>query len=348
MAKKIFLIILLLFLTSASFVVGAFISNKKTSVEIKRTPESAVSQESNKDVPESNESNIEIVGVKPEETKEEIPDQSDQKSENKFSFAILGDTQYFKPGTNGGYQTAVSNIKKNNPNMIFAVGDLSSCDGGLDCENKYNNWKSVLGNFASKTYPMQGNHDRVGKERADSVWEKVFNYLPSNGPSGFVKFTYSFDFEDSHFVVLDSDKPKENIINETQRNWLESDLSKNKNKNIFVFFHEPAYPTNSKIGEGLDANAKDRDALWNILTKYKVKAVFSGHEHIQSRRKVNGIYQFVFGNTDSFNHLAPKPGTAEYSYIGQAFGMVEVNGDEITVKTYSVQGNLLNSFILPK
>jgi 3',5'-cyclic AMP phosphodiesterase CpdA len=216
-----------------------------------------------------------------------------------------------------------------------------------ECETKYKNWKSILGSFGSNAYVMQGNHDRTGKEKADAVWEKVFSYLPGNGPQGFVKFAYSFDFDNSHFVVLDSDKPKEFLINETQRNWLDQDLSRTRKENIFVFFHEPAYPTNSKIDEGLDTNPKDRDALWNIFVKHKVKAVFSGHEHIQSRRKIDGIYQFIFGNTDSFNHLAPKPGMAEYSYVGPGFGIVEVEGKKITVETFSVQGKILNSFTLP-
>lgn len=269
-------------------------------------------------------------------------------SVSEFSFAILGDTQYFKPGSGGGYQTAVANIKKNNPNLVFAVGDLvSSCDKKEECEGKLSAWKNALGTLSGKTYATQGNHDRTGKDKADSAWEKAFSNFPSNGPQGYKKFTYSLDFENSHFVVLDSDKPKENDINKTQLDWLEGDLTRNKKENIFVFFHEPAYPTNSKIGESLDVNSGNRDRLWNILARYKVKAIFSGHEHIQSRRKVGGLYQFGFGNTDSFNHLAPKPGMAEYSHIGQAFGIVKVAGKEITVNVYSVNGVSLNSFKIP-
>lgn len=345
--KKIILVILLLVaLAGVSFAGGFFIAYLKNKLNPQKNSEKTIQNIA----AENSFTEIEIdnkVLTNPEEQRaEESVLEETTAPQNKFSFAILGDTQYFKPGTGGGYQTAASNIKKFNPNLVFGLGDLvSSCDGGGECEAKYNDWKSVLGSLGSKTYVTQGNHDRTGKDKADKVWEKVFSYLPGNGPQGFVKFAYSFDFENSHFVVLDSDKPKEFLINETQRSWLDKDLSSTSKENIFVFFHEPAYPTNSKIGEGLDANPKDRDALWNILTSHKVKAVFSGHEHIQSRRKVNGLYQFVFGNTDSFNHLAPKPGAAEYSYIGQGFGMVEVEEKNITVKTYSVQGKLLNTFL---
>lgn len=347
--KKVFLIILfLIILAGVSFAGGAFFAYLKNKPTFEKKSEEIIQNVSNEKPSETAPRNEDLSRV--EEQKDEPAPVSEEvpAPESKFSFAILGDTQYFKPGTNGGYQIAASNIKKLNPNLVFGIGDLiSSCDGGKECENKLIEWKKVLGSLSSKTYVMMGNHDRVGENKADSIYQKVFE-MPTNGPSGYSELTYSFDSENSHFVVLSSDKPEENLINATQRSWLDKDLDLTKKENIFVFFHEPAYPTNSKIGESLDENAKDRNALWDILAKHKVKAVFSGHEHIQSRRKVNGIYQFVFGNTDSFNHLAPKPGMAEYSYVGQGFGMVEISGTEITVKTYGVGGNLLNSFALSK
>ena len=302
-----------------------------------------------------NKAEPEVNAVQKEEPPENAIDQNQSAEVSpvpepvKFTFAVMGDTQYFKPGTNGGYQIAASSIKKINPNLVFGVGDLvSSCDGGSECEAKFNGWKSVLGSFGSKAYVMQGNHDRTGKDKADAVWEKIFSYLPGNGPQGFVKFAYSFDFENSHFVVLDSEKPKEHEVNSTQRDWLERDLSVNKKENTFVFFHEPAYPVSSKINESLDVEAGERNALWNILTAHKVTAVFSGHEHIHSRRKINGVYQFVFGNTDSFDHDMPKAGMAEYAYRGQNFGIVKMEDKKITVEVYSVNGKLLNSVTFSK
>lgn len=352
--KKIFIIVLTYVLLAAIGFGGGFLGAKqKVARETQKKMAEDVSLEIPKEVLENKDE------VEKEDVAEDISstdsDTSPQASsaqiedETEFSFAILGDTQYFKPGASGGFQSAVTNIKKLKPDLVFAVGDLvGSCDGTVECEGKLNAWKNILAPASAKPFVTQGNHDRTGGEKAGAAWEKVFNYLPTNGPVGFARFAYSFDRENSHFVVLDSDKPKENDINGKQLDWLEQDLTQNKKTNIFVFFHEPAYPTNSKIGESLDKNPGNRDRLWSILTKHKAKAVFSGHEHIQSRRQANGLYQFGFGNTEAFNHLAPKAGMAEYFHIGQAFGLVEVKGKEITVKTYSVAGNLLNSFALAK
>jgi hypothetical protein len=269
--------------------------------------------------------------------------------QNSFSFAIIGDTQYFDPANfSGGFQKAIKNIIPKNVDLVMTEGDLvGSCNGKMECEEKYRSWKSVLGGLSSKTYELQGNHDRTGKDKADAVFQRAFD-LPTNGPQGFTELAYSFNYKNSHFVILDSEKPDENVINGTQRAWLEQDLNQNKAQDTLVFFHEPAYPVSSKINESLDRRPEERDALWNILVKHRVTAVFNGHEHIASRRNISGVYQFVFGNTDSFNHDAPKPGMAEWSYVGKIFGIVKIEDEKIVVETYSVEGKLLNSFSLVK
>ena len=346
MPRKIFPIITFFLLLASSVYAGYFLAERK----ITREAEKKIVSIEKVDVEES-----EAVETIEEEKETLSPSTADVSADGSFSFAILGDTQYYKSGTDGGYYAAAASIKNMDPDLGFAVGDLvSSCEED-ECEEMLERWKDVLGELAKKTYPAQGNHDRSDKKESDAVWNEVFDHLPENGPRGLSGIVYSIDFQNSHFVVLATDNPKENDISKEQLDWLEADLAKNAEslpaggqENIFVFFHEPAYPTNSKIGESLDENPENRDRLWSILKKYKTRAVFSGHEHIQSRRNVDGLYQFGFGNTEAFNHDEPKPGTTEYFHVGRGFGLVEVLGQEVTVKTYSVGGELLDTFNLPK
>jgi hypothetical protein len=270
-----------------------------------------------------------------------------EEKKDSFSFAVLGDTQKFDPEkADGGLQQAVKNIKEKNVDLVMTEGDLlGSCDGGSGCEGKLNQWKNIFGDFFSKTYAVMGNHDRSGKEKSDKLWQKFFD-LPQNGPAGYEELTYSYDFENSHFVVLNSEKPDEHKIDKTQQDWLEKDLNGNKKDNTFIFFHEPAYPVSRHIGSSLDVNPADRDALWKILKDKKVTAVFNGHEHIVSRKKIDGIYEYIFGNTDATDYELPKEGVADYSYQGKSYGIVEVKGKEVTVNTYAVNGNLLDSYKL--
>jgi len=192
---------------------------------------------------------------------------------------------------------------------------------------------------------MKWSETTTGGSGADAVWQKEFN-LPTNGPAGFSELAYSFDYGNSHFVVLDSEKPKEHIVNDVQRAWLERDLSANKKENTFVFFHEFAYQVSQNLKDGLDADTGERDQFWNILKKYNVKYVFNGHAHLFSEKKIGNIYQIVEGDTDSTDDDFPLAGFADYAYKGKAFSVVQVDGGKINLKLYSVDGNLIKSLDL--
>jgi 3',5'-cyclic-AMP phosphodiesterase len=329
----------------------ASLNSLRGSVDIK-SEEPAI-QPSDENVPER--------GSPFEKTSQEQEAKADPKgSDSTFTFAVLGDTQRFDAGnSNGNFQKDAAEILKLNPDMVVAVGDLiGGCDGKNSDAKDYIDWKKILGPLAAKTYAVQGNHDRVSDGGScDKIWQDAFNF-PTNGPSGFSELTYSLDLKNAHFVFLDSIKPDGHQVSDTQRTWLDQDLAKNKMEDTFVIFHEPAFPVSSKIGESLDAQASQRNALWQILDKYNVTAVLNGHEHIVSRRKIdskvfpgakNSIYQLVFANTNSFNHDLPKPGIAEYaSQVQGSFGLVKVNGKEITVETRGPDGKILDTFTFSK
>jgi hypothetical protein len=266
-------------------------------------------------------------------------------SPNSVTFAVIGDTKTFSAGnSNGNLQKAVRSLSQQKFDLAFVMGDLlSSCDGASSCEKNYADWKNVMSPILPKTYEVQGNHDRTDGDKADAVWQKVFS-LPINGPAGFSELTYSFDAGNSHFVVLDSEKPQEQIINDVQRNWLEQDLAANKKENIFVFFHEPAFKMSQKSEDGLDANPGERDKLWNILKKHKVAAVFNGHFHMIARKSQDGIQQFVIGDTDSTAEDVPQKNLTDFGLTGHHYAIVSVTGKTVDVKIYSLDGNLENDF----
>jgi len=274
-----------------------------------------------------------------------------------FSFAVLGDTQKFKAGAaKGGLQRAVSRISKKKVDFVLAMGDLaSSCKGDDKCSKSWKKWKKIVYADLPKAYLVMGNHDRT-THQADDLWQDTFD-LPTNGPDGFEELVYSFDNGNSHFVILNSEKPDWHSISQEQLNWLEEDLKNDEKDNIFVFFHEPAWPVSSKIGESLDVNASERDSLWSILANYNVTAVFSGHEHLYSRRKIdksvlpgvkNDIYQFIVGNTDAYRHNAPKKKITDFYYRNKSYVVVSVNGKEVTVKDYKLNGNAVDTFKFSK
>ncbi|MBM3255936.1 MAG: hypothetical protein FJZ04_00485 [Candidatus Moranbacteria bacterium] len=270
---------------------------------------------------------------------------------DNFEFAVIGDTQKFNPGRkNGGLQKAAEGIGRKKAAFTLAMGDLATdCKGGKKCEKNWRKWKKIVLADVPEVYPVMGNHDQI-KDEAYATWRRVFN-LPDNGPEGYQEIVYSFDYGNSHFVVLNSGTS--HSVNKEQRDWLEEDLDSNQKENIFVFFHEPAWPTGDKIGESLDVHPEERDELWGILDRHGVAAVFSGHEHLFSRRKITAvqfsgaekeIYQFIVGNTDSFRHGKPRKNKADYYFTNKSYALVQVNGSEITVKNYSIGGRKMDEF----
>lgn len=272
------------------------------------------------------------------------PPIAQDSSDNKFSFAVIGDTKTFTTNSNGNLEKAIRSLSNQNFDLAFVMGDLvSSCDGGNSCEAKYNSWKNVMSPIFSKTYEVVGNHDRTGGDAANTVWQNEFN-LPTNGPAGYSELAYSLDFGNSHFVVLDSEKPNEHAVNNVQRAWLDQDLSANQKENTFVFFHEPAFQMSQDAKDALDANPKERDALWNILKKHNITAVFYGHLHMFARKNQDGINQFVVGDTDSTADDIPQKGLTDFGLTGHHYSVVEVSGKNIAIKTYTVDGNLVDTF----
>jgi len=269
---------------------------------------------------------------------------------NNFTFAVIGDTQRFNAGRKkGGLQRAAQGIGQKRAAFAIAMGDLASaCYGDSKCADKWKKWKKIVSADIPEVYPVMGNHDQTN-HKADTVWRKTFD-LPGNGPEDFEEIVYSFDYGNSHFIVLNSGTS--HAVNKEQREWLEQDLANNSKENIFVFFHEPAWPASDKIDESLDVHSAERDALWEILDRYDVTAVFSGHEHMYSRRKItadqysgaqNEIYQFIVGNTDSFRHGKPRR-KVDFYYTNKNYVIVQVKGQEITLRDYSAAGKLKDKF----
>lgn len=280
------------------------------------------------------------------------------EEETEFEFAIFGDTHYKKSRAKN-FKKAVSFVKDKDVDLIFTIGDnVSSCDGE-DCKKRIREWGKIFGSLTSKLFCSIGNHDvDTDKKETYGYWQDYVNF-PQNGPEGFEELTYSLDYGNAHFVVLVTNKPKDHKINDEQLKWLESDLKNNQKEHTFVFFHESAFPIKDKIDESLDVDEEQRDKLWSILDKNKVTAVFSGHEHLHSRRLIdkqvfsgaeNGVYQFVVGNTNYFDHDEPKNKKKveglEFFHQEEVVLIVGVKNDKVVVKTYSVDGELVEEFQL--
>jgi len=178
-------------------------------------------------------------------------------------------------------------------------------------------------------YPVLGNHDPESPSSMEYLrtYSTTVPNVVNRGPKGCEETTFSFDFGDAHFVVLNiyydgvRDWGLKGDIVPELLSWLEADLAATTKKHIFVFGHEPlmAMPDmdNGRIrhqGDSLDENPENAFAFHQLLLKHGVDAYVCGHTHNTSYSKINGLWQLDPGHAR---------GLEEDSYAEQMFAAID-------------------------
>ncbi len=206
-----------------------------------------------------------------------------------FRFIVVGDRA-------GGpvdnvFEEIIDEVKLLKPEFVMCVGDLIS-GYTEDTMAIYAQWDTVLSiikKLGCPFYFVAGNHDIQNE-----IDRRIFKTR-----TGFNRY-YSFDYKNSHFIVLDNTmtywtQPEE--MDAEQINWLKKDFEKKKNaENIFVFYHIPTYLY------ALRDNTVD--SLVTIFEKYGIDMVFTGHDHEYSYLNLSNI---------------------EYVNVGSSGGVMETN-----------------------
>ncbi|MFC2088652.1 metallophosphoesterase [Calditrichota bacterium] len=191
-------------------------------------------------------------------------------------------------------------------------------------------------------YPVVGNHE--AETPSDMTWLRNYNLngntLPNIvniGPTGCEETTYSFDYENAHFVVINeyydgvSDVGTDGDVDDDLYDWLVADLTATTKQYIFVFGHEPAYPQpdedNSRLRhefDSLNQHETNRNRFWSLLSTKGVIAYFCGHTHNYSSYYYNGVWQVDAGHARGAGDQGA-PST---------FIIVNVNGNDVSMTTY--------------
>jgi len=201
-------------------------------------------------------------------------------------------------------------------------------------------------------YPVVGNHELPGKGNeeyygANMDWLRSYNYdqngpgvspdIVNTGPSGCEETTFSFDYENAHFVILNqyydgsSDIGTDGDVTDPLYNWLAADLAATTKQHIFVFGHEPAYPQpdayNGRLRHQYDSLNKypqNRDRFWNLLKNEGVVAYICGHTHNYSAVNIEGVFQLDAGHARGAGDTG-SPST---------FLVIYVDGNVVTMSVY--------------
>ena len=260
-----------------------------------------------------------------------------------YRFAVIGDT---RDGSADGInnkvmQAILDNIKIEGVKFIIVTGDMITGSTRSNIHgNRLNKWKAIIERYDIPYYISAGNHE-IESEDSEDILRSVFN-MPENGPAGCKELVYSFDYQNSHFIAVDTNLYNNfHNVGGEQLKWLEQDLENNKKNIIFVFGHEPAYPVSGHIGSSLDRYAAERDRLWGIFKEYKVDIYFCGHEHLYNRSIHDVVYQIITGGGGA------RLDNSEEKLSYYHFILVDVKDEgaiEITVK--DIEGTVRDNFNL--
>ncbi len=203
----------------------------------------------------------------------------------------------------------------------------------------------VLGNHDGE----QGRFLNGGDDNM-AVWSNMMRkkYFPnpiSGGEdpnAGVLQDYYSWEWGDALFIALDpfwntkrrgGDGGWAWTLGKPQYDWLVTTLAASKAKYKMVFLHHLVGGAESQRGgveaakfyewggqnaDGTEAFAAQRPGwpmpIHEVLKKYKVAAVFHGHDHLYAKQELDGIvYQEV--PQPGFNRQGPANSAAEYGYL---------------------------------
>lgn len=212
-------------------------------------------------------------------------------------------------------EKVVKDINRLNPNLVIHTGDLSG-----EKKEYLITAKSFLDKLNCPYYIARGNHDQSNE------MVKVFGIMENSN--------YSFGYGSFHFIILDLHPLKKNGKG---LGWLRQDLDENRNKRIFIFIHAPFVmsdnlPINIITGKPYDMRIGNSEKVLNLLDRYEnIKAVFSGHSHINTTIERNGVYHFQ------------TPALVEYPML---YRQVVVFSSHIEVRSYQLPKSFLKESFL--
>ncbi|MHA1568931.1 MAG: metallophosphoesterase family protein [Alphaproteobacteria bacterium] len=220
--------------------------------------------------------------------------------ERSWSFAVLGDSS--PDGIDDPpsiiLRRAVMRINQTDAELVLFTGDLvhGRTTQIKDTQRQYADVKNVLTTLRAPLLIVPGNHDVDGAGGAEN-WRRLFGPAP-----------WAYEHRDWAILGLSTEEPgTRGLIVGKQRGWLEDQLPQHdRAKGVIVVMHRPAWPT---LNPEHRYHSLPQPELHQLLQKYRVKAVFSGHEHHFHQHRREGVEYIITGGAgasllpDGFHHF---------------------------------------------
>jgi len=277
------------------------------------------------------------------------------KGNEAYSFLYFGDAQNdlksrWSRTIRGAY------AKMPNADFLLHAGDLVN---RANSDHEWGEWFYaggwIYGMMPSIATP--GNHEYARDAERGRVlskhWQPTFT-LPGNGPSDFQETVYFFDYHNTRFISLDSQKfLSSESGRKTQLDWLKKVLAENNMKWTILTMHHPVYSS----AAGRD-NEEMKQLLAPLFDEYRVDLVLQGHDHAYGRGgnlpigkkkivmegpvyvvSVSGPKMYVNAMEDWMQRAAANT---------QLYQLIHVDNNRLRFEAYMVTGELYDAFELIK
>ncbi|MBD3385751.1 hypothetical protein GF407_12600 [candidate division KSB1 bacterium] len=199
-------------------------------------------------------------------------------------------------------------------------------------------------------YPAVGNHELPAETfefypEMNMDYLRQYNrngnslpYIVNTGPPGCEETTYSFDYKNAHFAVINeyydgsSDMGTDGDVIDPLYHWLKADLGASDKPFKFVIGHEPAFPQPDAdngllrhVNVCLDKYPQNRDRFWNLLVEEEVVAYLTAHTHCYSLYNHRGVWQMDCGHARG---LTPKKN------VKSTFILMTISENQVSYQTY--------------
>jgi predicted phosphodiesterase len=200
-----------------------------------------------------------------------------------FSFLVVNDLHYVDTGCVPFFSGMVQKMKAASPDsrLLLVVGD--TCENGTPAQLM--GMREILKTTSRTIKVVIGNHDWASdteRKTFDTIWPDSLNY--------------TFDHNGWQLVALDTTdgtKYQETSVLKPTLDWLDKNLPRlDKKRPMILYTHFP-------LGQGVNYCPKNAEDVLNRFKEYNLRAVFNGHYHAATERKV-GDYLITTGKCCSY------------------------------------------------
>ncbi|MHA1148873.1 MAG: metallophosphoesterase [Promethearchaeota archaeon] len=269
-------------------------------------------------------------------------------TKSDFTFLMYSDSQQFY---GIGWHARICNaLAKHDAAFIGIAGDICQ---NWDYKPDWNQFFQEASVYLKDKpiVPCMGNHDGYYPEEDPDVklhWYETY-FGTTNKSADPHTFYYSFNWSNTQFVIAEiadtGDENPDDPINRRHDLWLNKTLKSGQDKDFrILIFHRQVFSAE-------DNNNVLIDRICPIVEKYNVSLVLYGHHHHYERFLYKGRTYICLGGGGGqqfgSNFFKPTKNTKCFS-MGPSYTKISIKSDEMNIKTFSAENNLIDSCTLKK